>query len=542
MDYEALMRRFERAKNDRANFESVWQEIAERVWPSAADFTVQQTPGARRTEKMFDPTPALSAQKAISAIASFAWPSNQQYQRITTTNAALNRVQSVRVWMDDLTNRIFAARYSPRAAFESQMSEVGLSSFCFGTGLMFVDENIEKRTLRYKALPLSQTYIIEGADGKVDTLYRCFKWSVRQIAQKWPNGLNDKLRERLRDRPDEMIEVSHFVGPREDFEPGATGNRGLPIASVYYIADQKHVLDEGGFRCWPFGIHRYMTSPSEVYGRGPAWLALPSIKVLNVQKKTLLQAGQKVVDPPLLASEDGILSAFSQVPGAVNMGALDSQGNELVKPLITNARVDIGLDMMDRERDIIAGAFMMDVFRVLIEHPNMTATQTIELLNERAVIMAPIVGRYESEFFSPVTEREIDLLVHAGQIDQMPPELIEAQGEYKIEFTSPMRRAMRSSEAIAITRTLESITPMAQVDASVLDAFDLPEMARELADINGVPAHCIRDAEALAAMKQQRATDAQTAQLLQAAPMVSQTAANLAKLQASGGLQPGLGG
>jgi hypothetical protein len=138
-----------------------------------------------------------------------------------------------------------------------------------------------------------------------------------------------------------------------------------------------------------------------------------------------------------------------------------------------------------------------------------------------------------------MTEREISLLVEGGRIDPMPPELVEAQGEYQIEYTSPMRRAMRASEAIAITRTLESVIPLAQVDQSVLDSYDLNEMARELGEINGVPAKCLRDAEAIKAMKDQRATDAQAQQLLEAAPVVSQTAANLAKMQAAGGLQPG---
>ena len=538
MDYEALMRQFDRAKNNRANFEDVWQQIAERVLPQMADFNVQRQQGARRTEKMFDPTAALAATKAVSAIAAFAWPSNQRYQKLKASDKSLMRSQRVRVWFDALTDRLFEARYSPRASFESQMGESALMSFVFGTGAMFIDEDMKRKTLRYKSLHLAQTYVVEAADGRIDQVYRCWKWTVRQVAQRFEN-IPDKLREKLKTRPDDEVEVVHFVGPREDFEPGRLGRGGMPWASVYYLPADKHVLDEGGYISWPFAFQRYMTTPGEVYGRSPAWLALSSIKVLNTQKKSILQAAQKAVDPPLLAAEDGVLGAFSQVPGAVNFGALDGQGNQLVKPLTTAARIDIGIEMMDREREIISGAFMMDVFRVLVENPNMTATQTLELMNERAVLMAPIVGRIESECHSPMTEREISLLVEGGRIDPMPPELVEAQGEYQIEYTSPMRRAMRASEAIAITRTLESIIPLAQVDQSVLDSYDLMEMARELGEINGVPAKCLRDAEAIQAMKDQRATEAQAQQLLEAAPVVSQTAANLAKMQAAGGLQPG---
>lgn len=121
----------------------------------------------------------------------------------------------------------------------------------------------------------------------------------------------------------------------------------------------------------------------------------------------------------------------------------------------------------------------------------------------------------------------------------MPPELIEAQGEYKIEYTSPMRKAMRASEAIAISRTLEAIMPVAQVDPGVLDVFDMEATARELADINGYPIKGLRSPEAVMAMKEDRASKEQAAALLEAAPAVSSTAANLARMQAAGGLQPG---
>ena len=539
IDIEALSRRFEREKAKRTNFDSVWQEIAERVWPAAADFTSKRSQGAKRTEFMFDPTAALAAKKAVSAIAAFVWPSNQRYQRLTTSDPALNKIQRVKAYLDDTTEALFRARYAPRAAFESSMGEAGLQHFVFGTGLMLVDDDIQRSAIKYKSVHLGQAYLCEGAEGRIDTIYRCWPWSLRQIEQRWPGKLPEKLRDKLTNSPDEEVEVAHAVMPRTDYDPGRIGYPGMPWVSVYWLPGEKHPLQESGYESWPYAVLRDNTSPGEVYGRSPAWLVLSSIKVLNAQKKSILQAAQKVVDPPLLAYDDSV-SSFNQTPGAINYGALDSAGNQLVKPLITNADVRIGMDMMDKEREIIGSAFMMDVFRVLIENPQMTATQTLELLNERAIHMAQLAGRIETEALGPMTERELDILARAGQLPEMPPELAEAQGEYRIEYTSPMRKAMRSSEAIAIARTMEQVAPMAQVDPSVLDVFDMHAAAREIAEINGMPAKTMRDEDAMKAMKEQRASEAEAAQLLEAAPMVSQTAANLAKLQASGGLQPGM--
>lgn len=535
MDFDALMRRFETARTNRGTWESTWQQIAERVLPQAADFTSIRSDGARRTEFMFDGTAALAAQKAVAAISAFAWPSNQRYQKLTTSDKALNKLPRVKVYMDALTNVLFEARYSPRAAFEAQMGESALQYFVFGTGLLFVDENIHGQALRYKALHLGQTFCIENASGIVDTVFRCWKWTLRQVEQRFPGKLPPKLQEKLKVRPDEQIEIVHAVMPRTDYDPARLGYTGWPWVSCYYLPGEKHLLEEGGFRSWPFAVMRYMTSPGEVYGRSPAWLALSNIRVLNSQKKSILQAAQKVVDPPLLLAEDGVLGAFSLAPGALNYGGLSSSGEQMVKPLITGADVKIGLDMMDKEREIIASAFLMDVFRVLVENPQMTATQALELLQERATLMSPIVGRIESEGLGPMTEREIELLSFANQLPEMPPELSEAQGDYKIEYTSPMRRAMRASEGIAITRTFESVLPLAQADPSVLDAFDIPGSARELGEINGMPAKLIRSVEEVRAMQESRQQQQEMQSLVEAAPAVSSAAANLTKLQANAG-------
>jgi len=539
IDIEGLSRRFERERSKRGTWDTMFQELAERVLPQMADFNTRRTPGEKRTEKMYDATAALAARKGVSVMAAFMWPSNQRYQKLTTNQTALNKSQKVKVYFDALTDVLFRARYSPRAAFESQMGSAALQNIVFGTGLMFIDDDVRRAALSYRALHLGQTYICEGASGNIDTVYRCWNWSLRQIEQKWPGMLPDKLRERLQKYPDEEAEVAHAVFPRTDYDPERIGYPGMPWASVYWLPHEKHTLAEGGYESWPFAVLRDMTSPGEAYGRSPAWLVLSNIKVLNAQKLTSLKIGQKIADPPLLAADD-LPSAVSQIPGALNYGMLGPGGEPLVKPMLTGGDPRMTLEMMDRERDIIGSSFLMDVFRVLIENPNMTATQTLELLNERSIHMAQTGGRVESEGLGPMTERELDLLARAGQLPEMPDELIEAQGEYKIEYTSPMRLAMRAGEGAAIARSLEQITPWAQLDPSIMRRVKASDTLAEIWQINGAPAKLLRTEEEMRDIEAQDNEAAQAAQLLEAAPVVANTAASLAKLQAAGGLTPGI--
>lgn len=540
MDLDQLISRYGQARSARGNFDTMFQDIADRVLPQMADFNVRREQGARRTEKMLDATAALALQRSLAAVTSFFWPSNQRYQTLTTDNAGLNKIQRVQAYLENATDVLFKVRYSPRAAFEAQMSEAGLSFLGFGTGLMFVDELRAQRDGRggilYKSVPLAQTYISENSRGRVDTIHRCFPWTLRQVNQRFPGMLGEKLQKRLERTPDELVDVAHTVCPQEDYAPGELSAKGKPWASCYYLPSEKVELEDGGFWSWPFGVMRYMTSSGEVYGRSPAWLAMSNIRTLNTMKRTTLAAAQKVADPALLMSEDGILGAFSQAPGATIYGGLDPSGKPTVMPLQTGGNPALSLEMMDKERDIISSAFFLDVFKALVDNPQMTATQALELMQERATLMAPMGGRIESEGLGPITERELDILQRAGQLGPMPPELIEANGEYKIEYTSPMRQAMRATDAIAITRTLEQVLPLVQEDPSVLDAFtSLPLVARELADINGMPAKLLNDIATIQALKDERTQQANAMAAVQAAPQISQAAKNLTQMQAAGG-------
>lgn len=546
MDLDTLIRRHNERRNSRANWESQWQDIADRVLPQMADFTTKRQDGAVRTERMFDSSAALAATRALAAITSFACPGNQRYQKLVPEGAVSRKTpvsNASKVYLDGVTDKLFSVRYATHAAFEAQMSEALLSFIVFGTGILFVDDmetdpSQRRSGILYKSVPLSSAYLSENSAGMVDTLDRRFAWTLRQINQRFPGKLTGQLLSRLEKNPEEKVDVVQTVCPRDDYDPSGLGGLHMPWASCYFLPDHKVLLEEGGFRTWPFAIMRFMTSSGEVYGRSPAWLAMSNIRTLNTMKRTALASAQKAADPPMLLDEDGALGAFSQAPGANNYGML-KDGKPLAQPLITGARLEITLEMMDKEREVIASANFLDVFKALIDNPNMTATQALELLQERATLMAPIVGRIESEGLGPMTEREVSILEHGGELLELgdvPQDLVAANGAWEVDYTSPARQAMRASEAIAITRTLEQVIPMANVDPSALDAFpSFALISRELGEINGMPAHLLLSVEEIMAKKQERDQQQNVAGAVQAAPQIAAAARNITQMQAAGG-------
>ncbi|MEO1331747.1 MAG: hypothetical protein AAFW46_19070, partial [Pseudomonadota bacterium] len=77
----------------------------------------------------------------------------------------------------------------------------------------------------------------------------------------------------------------------------------------------------------------------------------------------------------------------------------------------------------------------------------------------------------------------------------------------------------------------KQLTPLAQQDPTVFDAFDLPKMAKELAKVNGVPPGLLRSQEDVEAKAQER-SNMQAAQLaIEAAPAAANSAKTLAEVQ-----------
>lgn len=533
-----IMRRHSKMESDRAVFDAHWREIAERILPRADLFRTNRQAGDKHTEKIFDATANLALERFAAAMESMLTPRTQRWHRLKTMHEELNDDPEVKLWLDQATTILFNCRYAPKANFASQANEGYMSLGAFGTHGMFIDEAIG-HGVRYRSISLSELYIGENHQGVIDTVYRKFPMTARQMVQKWgEDKVGDKIKAAAEKTPDQHFDVLHAVQPNNEIEYGRKDYKGMAFASCYVSIDGRTILSEGGYRTMPYAVGRYVTSPREIYGRSPAMTVLPDIKMLNEMSKTVIRAAHKIVDPPLLLQEDGALAAFDLRPGALNYGGVNEQGNQLVHPLQTNARVDIGMDMMDQRRKVINDAFLVTLFQIMVESPAMTATEAMLRAQEKGALLAPTMGRQQSEFLGPLIERELDILSHARVLPPMPKALIDAGGMIDVEYVSPLNRAQRSEEGIAILRTLESMTPLAQVDPTVLDVFDAELVARELAEINGVPVKVMRTPDQVKAMKQQQSQAAQAQQLLAAAPVVSSSVKDLAQAQSLAGASP----
>lgn len=548
---EELLHYHAQMESERANWESLWERISEYVLPRAQQFTSRNiTQGELRGEKVFDATPGLALDRFASAVGSMLTPETVQWHGLRVSDPALEEDEEVKEYLEAAARQLFQHRYAPRSNFSSQAHECWLSNGAFGTSAMFVDERMGGY-LRYRALHLSEIFIGENHQGIIDRVHRgrfeLKAYQVEQLAndpdpmKRWimPECVKRALDGRNgKPNPNASFEFLHCVYPNDEWNPRYADYRGMDYASTYVCVQDRCVVNQSGYRTMPYSVGRYVTGPREIYGRSPAMTVFRDILMLNEMNKTMIRAGQQYVDPPWLIHEDGALQGFSLQPRALNPGMITDDGKPLAMALRPEGELAIGLELIQDRRTAINDAFLVTLFQILVDNPDMTATQALLRAQEKGQLLGPTLGRQQSEFLSVIIEREIDILSAAGVLPPPPEQLLEADGGIAIEFRSPLNRLMRADDAMGILKTYEALGPLAAIDPTVLDVLDIQKGARIIAEASGAPADALRTAEEIAGIRADQKQQADIKQLVEAAPQLGKTARDLAQVSATAGNSP----
>jgi len=520
-------------KSERVNFDSLYQEIAERVMPEYGGFNGEVLRDQRPDRTLvFDSTAPSALDKLASALDDMLTPRNSRWHGLETNDKKINEDRGFRLWADEVLDIIFAERYSPRSNFASQIHECYKGLGGFGTASLFVDDSMGG-VIRYRAEHLAGVWIRENGHGVIDYGHREIKLDAEQAADRFGEDvLPPEILKARKDSPAKKFDFIHAIKPNRDYDPESRRNDRMKYSSIYVSVTGMKTVQEGGYRTFRMPTSRYTTMPRQLYGSSPAIRVLPDIKTLNEMEKTILMQGQKSVNPVLVAAKDVLLSQFSMVPGAINYGGMDERGQQLIREMPTGANFPLGLELSDRRREIINDAFLVNLFQILVDTPTMTATEVLERTKEKGMLLAPTGGRQQSELLGGIIECELDILEQQGKLPPKPQILLDSGAEVSVLYTSPLNRAQRAGEGLAIQRTLESVTPLAQIDPSVLDPYNLPKISRELADIHGMKPSLMFSEEEMAEKDEQKAQAAQAEQLLNAAPVVADSARSFAETQA----------
>lgn len=506
-DVQGLISQFEGLQGSRSNWDTMWQQVHDLVWPFSGDFTREQTPGERRTHQIYDTTNAQAIETFGAVLESLLTPRNQRFHSLKPSDSDLMKEKRVAVYFDDLNTRLFQLRGRPRAGFYDQAFESFKSLGAYGNQCFNAVPSKDRRGISYCHRHVGAVWIELDDRGIIDTIFFRWKMSAKASLQQWGERAPEIAKRLMEKEPYKLLPYLHVVKPRKEVNPNVLGPESMLFESWEISLEDRSVIpwenpfngqrsDAGGFNTNPYIYSRFSVNPSEKHGRGPSMFVLGDNETLQRMSRSGLLYGEHAVAPPLLSQNMDLLSDGSSDldlrSEAVNPGWLDAMGRPRVQPLQNGYNFQINEAMMERQRSSINQAHFITLFQILVQSPEMTATEALIRAQEKGQLIAPMVGRQQGEFLGPLIERELSIMADLDLMPEMPEELIEAEGEYEIEYSSSATRIQREEEVQSIRATFVDMAGIAEVDPTAVEVLDAPGSVRFIAEARGVPQHLIR--------------------------------------------------
>lgn len=499
-----LIRRFEAAKVDRANFASHWQEIAEVISPAGAIFHDNVgTQGSKNNRKIYDTTGTRANELLSSGFFSLLTSPTVPWFVLLTNDRILNDMRDVQIWLSDVSRIMAHEIQRPQTGFTTAMHEFYQEYGAYGNGTMFITEKADMSSLLFMALPLAECFYVENDEGFIDTLIRKYYRTAHQLVEHFGvDSVSEDVRKALNaSGQQKKFEVLHFIMPNFMAKMQGIYNFELPYISIYVEKEHGHILSVSGFSEQPFMAARFYKMPQEIYGRGPGSSALPDLNMLQEMTKTTLRGAQKMVDPPLQMPDQGFLNPPNTAPGRVNY--YRSGSNDRMEPVLTGGRPDLGVELMQMIQNRVREIFFVDQLQLNIG-PQMTATEVLQRTEEKQRLMGPVIGRASTELLSPLLIRVFGLLARAGKLPDPPMAFSGSGGKLKILYTSPIFKAQEQVAANNIMRATQVLLPFAGGDPTVMDIFHPQRTAKGVAELFNLDPKYQRTEEELAEVQEQR--------------------------------------
>ncbi|MGH7003693.1 MAG: portal protein [Alphaproteobacteria bacterium] len=482
----ATRRRFARAQTARNGWEAVWQDCYEFALPPAhprLHISADAPGGPASSVRLFDGTaPDAVDQLAASLLARLTPPWSRWFGLAAGRDLAPDEQQKVGPELEAIAEAL--RTHFDRSNFAVEIHQCYLDLAAAGTAcLLFEEAPIgADSAFRFMAIPLSEVWLEESADGRLDTVFRRSSLPGEAFRRRFPDAeLGPDAQRRIEAGEAFRIEVIEAVLP-----DGEDGYRYVALRddrAVAIAAADDAPLAEGRFGRSPFIAFRWLKAPGEAYGRSPVMKALPDIRTANKVVELILKNASIAVTGIWQAEDDGILNPanIKLIPGTIIPKAVGSAG---LTPLEAPGRFDVSQLVLDDLRARIRHALLADSLGQ-IDGPRMTATEVLERSTEMARILGATYGRLQSELLTPLVQRGLAILRRRREI----PDVVADGRVVTLQYRSPLAQDQAKDDARNVVTWIEMVGGLGPEANAVVDGA---AAGRWLARTLGVPAELLK--------------------------------------------------
>lgn len=501
-----LMKRGNKLFEAKAPFDSLCQEIATNFYSARADFTTKIELGNEFASHQVDSYPELVRRDLANAFASMLRPSNQQWFEAHVDDE-LEQDRNVRAYleyMDKVTGRIL---YDPATNMRRTAAEADNDLAAFGNAVISIVDNKDRNGIVMRAWHLRDCAWAEDEIGGVSALHRKQKITLANLARQFgANKVPMKWRSKLDKDPMCEITIRHCAVEKDLYSPYGAKKTfgGMPYVSVWYT-EEGELLAEIPEPSMPYVVPRWSKVSTSQYAFSPATIiALPNARLIQRMMLTLIEAAEKTVDPPLVATHEAIKSEVDLAAGGITWvdREYDERLGEALRPLNLGRNVGLGVDLLERQRQMLAEAFYLSKIN-LPQSREKTAYETARLVEEYVRNALPLFEPLEDEYNAAVLDAVMSRGLRLGAYG--PPDMIPEPlrgRDVRFRFVNPLREAMAKRKVMAFQESVGILSAAAQIKPESLAEVDVNQMLRDALHGAGAPAGWFKSDEARAAEEQ----------------------------------------
>jgi len=475
----------------RSSLESLWQEQAENFYCERADFTTSRNLGTDFAAHLTTSYPTLARQSLGNSFSAMLRPKATPWFKIRTQREDKEDVAAKR-WLEWATELQFNAMYDRRAQFVRATKEADHDFATFGQCVISVEYDMKERRLLYRCWHLRDVAWTEGYDGKISEIYRRWKPTARELSRIFPKTISQTVKDLLDKDGHKEVEVYHIVVPSDVYQGEKKWN--TPYVSIFIERDSDHVLEEVGSHTQRYVIPRWQTVSGSQYAYSPATVAaLPDARLIQAMTLVLLEAGQKAVDPPMIAVQDVVRSDVSLFSSGITWvdADYDERLGEALRPVSLDTRgLPLGIELRQDIKGMIQEAFFLNKISMPpVTSKEMTAYEVAQRIQQYIRDALPLFEPMEMEYNGAICEMTFDTLMMNGgfgNLRKIPESLLG--NEIKWQFESPLHSAIEEQKGELFFQTRRLIDVALPLDQKAVGEINIRRALRDALDGIGTPA------------------------------------------------------
>ncbi|HHS9534289.1 TPA: portal protein [Klebsiella quasipneumoniae subsp. quasipneumoniae] len=531
---EQLQKQQAQLTNDRSSFDPHWRELSDFINPRGSRFLVTDVNrDDRRNTKIVDPTATLAARTLSSGMMSGITSPARPWFKLATPDPDMMDYGPVKLWLEVVQRRMNEVFNKSNIYQSLPLLYASLGNYSTGAMAVLEDDSDVIRTMMF---PIGSYYMANSARGSVDTCFRKFSMTVRQLVMEFGlNNVSDSVKGMWDSgNYESWIEVIHAVYPNIDRDTAKLNSKNKPVKSVYYEVggDSDKLLRESGFDEFPIMAPRWEVNGEDVYGSScPGMIALGQVKALQLEQKRKSQLIDKATNPPMVGPSSLRNQRVSLLPGDITY--IDQvTGQDGFKPayLVNPNTADLLADIQDT-RQIINSAYFVDLFMMLqnINTRSMPVEAVIEMKEEKLLMLGPVLERLNDECLNPLIDRTFSIMARKNLLPQ-PPDVLQGM-PLRIEYISVMAQAQKSIGLSSLSSTVGFIGQLAQAKPEALDKLNVDQAIDAFAEMSGVSPTVIVPQDQVEQVREQRAQQQQQQQMVAMGMAAAQGAKTLSEAQ-----------